>query len=65
MNRNMLMNETIICDCITAECTNILDDVADIEYPPQLNASILVLKNGKKYKITVEEVFDFKNKFSR
>lgn len=61
----MLMNETIICDCITAECTNILDDVADIEYPPQLNASILVLKNGKKYKITVEEVFDFKNKFSR
>lgn len=65
MNRNMLMNETIICDCITAECTNIIDDVADIEYPPQLNASILVLKNGKKYKITVEEVFDFKNKFSK
>ena len=32
-----------------------IDEVADIEYPPELNAFIIVTDDGKKYLVEVSE----------
>ena len=44
-----------IANCLCGDNVFDIKGVEDLEYPVELNAFILVLKNWKKYKVTVVE----------